>query len=106
MSATLSPRAWLNIALFQPFFPFADVNKLSSYAARHFVQHRWGTLEPASDRLRLGCLDSEGIRVQAGVYTVADSVERVFRDGPPIILYEDEATLPSGLVEAITPWSQ
>lgn len=56
----------------------------------------------ASDRPHLEYLDSEGIRVQTGIYTVADWAASVFREGPPIILYDAEATLPSGLVEAIT----
>lgn len=102
MSAELSPRAWTNIALFQPFVSFADVSKLSGYVARHFVLHRRDTLTSASDRLHPGYLESEGIRVQSGVYTVADFVERIFREGPQIVRYDGEATLPSGLVEAIT----
>lgn len=95
MSAELSPRAWLNIATVERTARFTSTSKLSSYIDRLFVMSLWG-------RLDLGYLDSEGIRIQTGVYTIAESVERVFSDGPPIMLYDVEGTLPAGLVKAIT----
>lgn len=96
MAAELSPRAWHCIAQFMPDDCSYGVDALSSYF------HRNSCDEAEDWHIDAAYLDSEGFRIQSGVYSLADSVQAVFSQGPPILLVDTRwMPAPKTLVHAI-----
>lgn len=80
MAATLSLRAWHCVMQFTPFTPVGAVSKLASYIYRNF---RHGDEDWQLD---VDYMDSEGVKILSGIYSLDESVNAVFSKGAPITL--------------------